>query len=212
MLPHDLPPWRITFLYFSARRKDGTWERVHEALRERARVAEGRDACPSAAAIDSQSVKTTEKGASGLRRGQAGAGKEAAHRRRRLGTGADGGASGGRAGQGRGEVGVGASDGAFPEVGAHLGRRGVRGQAGAVGGGGLRMALGDSAAAGRPTRVQGAPASVGGGADVRVVGALSAIEQGLRGGAANDGGVGLPSDDQHAPGPLGPSPSFLDTL
>ena len=65
MLPHDLPPWRTAFLYFSARRKDGTWERVHEALRERARIAEGRDACPSAAVIDSQSVKTTEKGGLG---------------------------------------------------------------------------------------------------------------------------------------------------
>ena len=38
------------------------WERVHAALRDRVRVAEGRDVSPSAAIIDSQSVKTTEKG------------------------------------------------------------------------------------------------------------------------------------------------------
>ena len=65
MLPNDLPPWRITFHYFSTWRSDGTWERVHEALREQVRLAEGRAASPTAAAIDSQSVKTTEKG--GLR-------------------------------------------------------------------------------------------------------------------------------------------------
>lgn len=62
MLPHDLPPWRITFHYFRTWRRDGTWERVHSALRDQVRVSQGRDASPSAAIIDSQSVKTTEKG------------------------------------------------------------------------------------------------------------------------------------------------------
>ena len=62
MLPHDLPPWRTTFHYFRTWRRDGTWERAHAALRDQVRVAEGRDASPSAAIIDSQSVKTTEKG------------------------------------------------------------------------------------------------------------------------------------------------------
>ena len=62
MLPHDLPPWRITFHYFRTWRRDGTWERVHSALRDQVRVSQGRDASPSAAIIDSQSVKTTERG------------------------------------------------------------------------------------------------------------------------------------------------------
>ena len=62
MLPHDLPPWRTAFHYFHTWRKDGTWERVHETLRERVRTADGRQTSPSAAIIDSQSVKTTEKG------------------------------------------------------------------------------------------------------------------------------------------------------
>ena len=44
------------------------WERVEEALQVRVREAAGREAAPSAAIIDSQSVQTTEKGASGLRR------------------------------------------------------------------------------------------------------------------------------------------------
>ena len=62
MLPQDLPPWRTAFHYFRTWRRDGTWERVHAALRGRVRVAEGRDVSPGAAILDSQSVKTTEKG------------------------------------------------------------------------------------------------------------------------------------------------------
>ena len=41
MLPHDLPLWRTTFHYFRTLRRDGTWERVHGAVRDRMRVAEG---------------------------------------------------------------------------------------------------------------------------------------------------------------------------
>ena len=62
MLPHDLPPWRTMVHYFRTWRRDGTWERVHAALRDQVSIAEGRDVSPSAAIIDSQSVKTTEKG------------------------------------------------------------------------------------------------------------------------------------------------------
>ena len=62
MLPHDLPPWRTTFHYFRTWRRDGTLKRIHGSLRDRLRRAEGRAASPSGAIIDSQSVKTTEKG------------------------------------------------------------------------------------------------------------------------------------------------------
>ena len=63
MLPHDLPPWGTVWWYFRQWRIDGTWEGVEEALRPQVREAEGRAATPSGAIIDSQSVRTTEKGA-----------------------------------------------------------------------------------------------------------------------------------------------------
>ena len=60
MLPHDLPPWETVYAYFSHWRGDGTWERLNRELRIEVRLSEGREAEPSAAVIDSQSVKGTE--------------------------------------------------------------------------------------------------------------------------------------------------------
>jgi putative transposase len=62
MLPHEFPPKGTVFDYYNGWRKDGTWEKIHDALRERVREAAGRDHSPSAAIVDSQSVKTTEVG------------------------------------------------------------------------------------------------------------------------------------------------------
>src|SRR6476620_10847904 len=62
MLPHDLPYWQHVAYYFYKWLEDGTIERVNHRLCLQIRSSLGRDEQPSAAVIDSQSVKTTEEG------------------------------------------------------------------------------------------------------------------------------------------------------
>ena len=57
-VPHDFPPWSVVRYYFDKWTVNGTLARIHTALREQVRTAAGRDAQPSAAIVDSQSVKT----------------------------------------------------------------------------------------------------------------------------------------------------------
>lgn len=61
-LPREYPPWQTVYGYFRAWRLDGTWERIHDALRSAVRKQEERASQPTAAIIDSQSVKTTNQG------------------------------------------------------------------------------------------------------------------------------------------------------
>ncbi len=73
-IPKDLPPRSTVYDYFDLWGWDGTLDRLHDALYLRCRGAASREASPTAAIIDSQSVKSAEKGglhrSAGLRCGQ----------------------------------------------------------------------------------------------------------------------------------------------
>lgn len=71
MLPHDLPPWQTVYRRMSTWSEAGIWEDIHGTLRDFVRIGMGREPHPTAVVMDSQSVKTTEKGGSaGTTRGK----------------------------------------------------------------------------------------------------------------------------------------------
>ena len=65
-IPKDLPPKSTVHGYLTRWNYDGTLEKIHHALYVRCREAIGREASPTACVIDSQSVKSAEKGGSAL--------------------------------------------------------------------------------------------------------------------------------------------------
>ena len=62
LLPNDFPKWKTVYHYFSVWKKDGTWKKIHDEIRGQVRIKAKKKREPTAGVIDSQSVKTTEKG------------------------------------------------------------------------------------------------------------------------------------------------------
>ena len=61
LLPHDLPPWQTVYYYLRRWQREGVWERIHHTLVMADRERNGREPSPSAAILDSQSVRTADQ-------------------------------------------------------------------------------------------------------------------------------------------------------
>ncbi len=61
LLPADFPPWQTVYYYLQRWRREGVWQRIHHALLMADRERVGREASPTAAILDSQSVRTGDQ-------------------------------------------------------------------------------------------------------------------------------------------------------
>ncbi len=84
LLPHDRPPWQTVYCYLRRWQREGVWDRVHHAVVMADRERVGRQPSPSAAILDSRSVRTADQeGRQGLRRRQEDLGPQAPYPDRR---------------------------------------------------------------------------------------------------------------------------------
>lgn len=82
-MPHDFPPWQTVARRYYTWRDEGVFDAMHDRLRDLVRIAEGRSRDPTAAILDSQSVKSTDVGGPrGFDAGKKGKGTKEAPARR----------------------------------------------------------------------------------------------------------------------------------
>ena len=62
LMPKDFPPWQTVYDYYLRWRKNGKWQEIHDTLLGQVREKSGKNASPTVGIIDSQSIKTVQKG------------------------------------------------------------------------------------------------------------------------------------------------------
>src|SRR3954469_7892825 len=206
--PPAFPPWRTVYGYGRDFASAGVWEAIRHHLVLRLREREGREPGPTAAIVDTQSVKTTEKGASRLRRGQEGLGQEAARRGRHRGSAARRHRPRRRrAGRGRGRRSPQAPEAALLLAPGRVGGQRLRPAAGPARLLPARPDPGHRAPARGQHRLRPPPPALGGGEDARLARPVAPPRQGVRGAARGLRDHGQAGDDPaHAPPPRPPEP------
>src|SRR4051812_21834396 len=206
--PPAFPPWRTIYGYMRAFADAGVWETIRHHLVVMLRERDGREPSPSAAIIDTQSVKATEKGGPAATTRPRSQGQEAARRGRHRRPAARGHRPRRRRpGRGRRRRPAAAAEAAPPLARGRVRRQRLRPARGPAGLLPARADPGHRAPARGPPRLRPPPPALGGGEDARLARQVAPPRQGVRGaarGLRDHGQAGR--DPPHAAPPRPPEP------